>query len=77
VIRLEPKICDENPEIVALFVKPPTAKMFRAMRDAAKTRLLCRSHLFAYVRSSSSGISGGASVRLDERRAISLEEVTV
>jgi cation diffusion facilitator family transporter len=33
VINLETKVRDENPEIVALFVKPQTAKTFRDQRE--------------------------------------------
>jgi divalent metal cation (Fe/Co/Zn/Cd) transporter len=33
VISLEAKVREENPEIVALFVKPQTAKTFQAQRD--------------------------------------------
>jgi len=33
VIDLEKKVREENPEIVALFVKPQTAKTFQDQRD--------------------------------------------
>ena len=35
VISLEEKVREENPEIVALFVKPQTAKTFQDQRDRA------------------------------------------
>jgi hypothetical protein len=35
VISLEEKVRKENPEIVALFVKPQTAKTFQDQRDSA------------------------------------------
>jgi hypothetical protein len=35
VISLEEKVREENPEIVALFVKPQTAKTFQDQRDSA------------------------------------------
>ena len=35
VINLEEKVRGENPEIVALFVKPQTAKTFQDQRDSA------------------------------------------